>query len=132
MPSPLSYTIIDIGRFLASSLVFMTNLKLVTVAFDSHVVLRFQKSIGSSRHMPLIRDLNPELEGMKAVEVDQTEVRISADVATWIDQIPSYDSSRPDSSMSPSSSFVSSEYKVLVWVRSSFSYTGQSTRTGIA
>lgn len=114
-PSPLRYTFIDIGRFLAASFAFLANLKAVTVAFDSHVLLRLSKTMESPEQLPL---LNPRTNErlMKANTFNKTEVVIKAEVAELVYQTANSTPCPKCSPISPSSLQPrTSQYKMFVW-----------------
>jgi hypothetical protein len=71
---------VDIGRFLAASLPFMAHLEHITVTFDSHPLLRLDKSSESPIFLDLLDGLKRETAHgfMSVSDVSKTEVQMRA------------------------------------------------------
>jgi hypothetical protein len=83
-PSQMPGSITDIGRFLTASLPFMANLEVVTVALDSHILLRLHKCVETRKSVPLRNGLDPKIRGglMTVSELVKTELTLWAKTYT--------------------------------------------------
>ena len=68
-PSPLPGRPVDMARFLATSLTFMTHLRDVSMFFDSHRLLHISKNVRKPKDLPLLSKLNPNsTQGLMTVK----------------------------------------------------------------
>jgi hypothetical protein len=99
-------SITEIGHFLADSLPFMSNLEVVTVALDSHNLLRLHKHAEASDPIKLLDALNPVIAGglMKVSKLARKKITIEAN--DYISSVPRSNGMpmSPDTSRSVSSS----------------------------
>jgi Protein of unknown function (DUF3684) len=78
-------SIAEIRHFLKASLPFMVNLQVVTVALDSHTLLRLSKKAQLQTPIKLLDALNPVIHGglMKVVKLARTKITIEANDYTY-------------------------------------------------
>jgi hypothetical protein len=90
----------------------MANLRSVTVAFDSYILLRVSKETALPTSVQLLRHLNPvsKVEFMKVVAVDKTEVTVKVEM---FKQNPAQTNIKHSNTWSIRSGC--SEQRMLVW-----------------
>ncbi|KAG8958917.1 hypothetical protein FRC03_008701 [Tulasnella sp. 419] len=85
-PSPLPGLLIDLARFLATSVTFMVNLRDVSVFVDGLRLIQIQKDIGPINPLSLPNDLNPTstLNTMVVKTLNSQEISISAHLSRYV------------------------------------------------
>ncbi|KAJ1300947.1 hypothetical protein OPQ81_003373 [Rhizoctonia solani] len=112
-PAPLPGLPVDIARFLATSLTFMTHLRSVSMFFDGRCLAKIEKEVGSPRRLVIPRGLKLTSPGgmMNATGMTSTSLYMKATVLRWVydtgtdkKPIPSDKAAKP----APATSFFSS------------------------
>ncbi|KAH7337817.1 hypothetical protein B0J17DRAFT_664321 [Rhizoctonia solani] len=112
-PAPLPGLPVDIARFLATSLTFMTHLRSVSLFFDGRCLAKVEKEVGSPRKLAIPRGLKLTSPGgtMNATGMSSTSLYMKATVLRWVyntgtdkKPIPSDKAAKP----APATSFFSS------------------------
>ncbi|KAG8964407.1 hypothetical protein FRC03_001808 [Tulasnella sp. 419] len=86
--SPLPGLPVDIARFLATSLTFMTNLRDVSMFVDDHRLAHIQKDVGIPKPLTMPRNLTAKSpQGtMEVKTVHSSDLHITAEVMRWVYQ----------------------------------------------
>ncbi|CAE6464621.1 unnamed protein product [Rhizoctonia solani] len=112
-PAPLPGLPVDIARFLATSLTFMTHLRSVSLFFDGKCLAKVEKEVGSPRRLAIPRGLKLTSPGgmMNATGMTSTSLYMKSTVLRWVyntgtdkKPIPSDNAAKP----APATSFFSS------------------------
>ncbi|KAF8688692.1 hypothetical protein RHS03_09437, partial [Rhizoctonia solani] len=104
--APLPGLPVDIARFLATSLTFMTHLRSVSMFFDGRCLVQVEKEVGSPRKLVIPRGLKLTSPGgmMNATGMTSTFLRWVYNTGTDKKPIPSDKAAKP----APATSFFSS------------------------
>ncbi|QRW13174.1 hypothetical protein RhiLY_12173 [Ceratobasidium sp. AG-Ba] len=111
--APLPGLPVDIARFLATSLTFMTHLRNVSMFFDGRCLARVEKEVGAPRNVGIPRGLRGTTPGgmMNTTGVTSTSLYMKATVLRWVydtgtekKPLPSDKAAKP----APATSFFSS------------------------
>ncbi|CAE6441272.1 unnamed protein product [Rhizoctonia solani] len=111
--APLPGLPVDMARFLATSLTFMTHLRSVSMYFDGKCLAKVEKEVGSPRKLAIPRGLKLTSPGgmMNATGMSSTSLYMKATVLRWVyntgtdkKPIPSDKAAKP----APATSFFSS------------------------
>ncbi|KAG8689809.1 hypothetical protein FRC09_012247, partial [Ceratobasidium sp. 395] len=84
--TPLPGLPVDIARFLATSLTFMTHLRNVSMYFDGRCLARVEKEVGIPRNVSIPRGLKGTTPGgmMNATGITSTSLYMKATVLRWV------------------------------------------------
>jgi hypothetical protein len=80
--------LIQIARFLATSLTFTTNLKTASLYFDLHQLVHLTKSVSDPDSIDLVEGLRTTSDGglMSVRRMERKEITITAEAIRWIYQ----------------------------------------------
>ncbi|KAG8684005.1 hypothetical protein FRC08_013955, partial [Ceratobasidium sp. 394] len=84
--APLPGLPVDIARFLATSLTFMTHLRSVSMYFDGRCLAKVEKEVGVPRKVTIPRGLKGATPGgmMNATGVTSTSLHMKATILRWV------------------------------------------------
>ncbi|GAA5922620.1 uncharacterized protein JCM15063_003364 [Sporobolomyces koalae] len=87
----------DFSRFLCSCLGFTTNLRILSLYFDSHLLFRAEKTLAPSRNIAVRSNLSSTspLKILRLTSIEEAPIQIKADVSRWMLQYASKPKSAP-------------------------------------
>jgi len=105
----------DFSRFLTSCLGFTSNLRTISLYFDSHLLFRVHKTLAPSRSIALKTNLSNSspLKILKLTGVEEAPIQLKAEVSRWMVQYATKPKPPPPSLASAAASTTSFASKML-------------------
>lgn len=105
----------DFSRFLTSCLGFTSNLRTISLYFDSHLLFRVHKTLAPSRAIALKSNLSSSspLKILKLTGVEEAPIQLKAEVSRWMVQYATKPKPPPPTLASAAASTTSFASKML-------------------